>query len=187
MTEVIIDLNKIKENTKNIVKKYHDYKYFIAVVKTNAYGLGYDIVPSLVEGGVNYLAVSYLEEALKIRKIDTKTPILCLQPILATEIEEAIKNNITITISSLDYLKKLNINNKIKVHIKIDSGMNRLGIKSNKELKEMIEIINTNNTSITTNQYKCKRKGKLIPISFRNMYTLPGRNKIFKRTRKRIW
>lgn len=147
MSNVIVDLKKIESNTKKIISKFNNYKYYIAVVKTNAYGLGFEIVPSLIAGGVNYLAVSYIDEALKIREIDKNIPILCLQPIDALDIDKAISNNITITISSLNYLKSIysTINKKIKVHIKIDSGMNRLGVSSKEELNNVVNLINDNN------------------------------------------
>lgn len=66
-TYALINCDTLKENVKEIVNKYH-YKYYIGVVKANAYGHGDYIVNSLIEGGVNYLAASSLEECLNIRK-----------------------------------------------------------------------------------------------------------------------
>ena len=146
MSNVIIDLDKIKDNTMKIVNKYSTYKHYIAVVKTDAYGLGLDIVPSLIEGGVNYLAVSYLDEAIKVRKMNKLIPVLCMQPISKEDISVAISNNITITVSSFDYLTEIlpYIRSNVKVHLKIDSGMNRLGFKTKEELDEAISLIKDN-------------------------------------------
>lgn len=67
-------------------------------------------------------------EALELRKVIKEIPILCLGVIPKEFINECIENNITITISSLKYLEEIkdSINNSLKVHIKINTGMNRL-------------------------------------------------------------
>ena len=67
-TFVEVNIDSLKENVSNIIKKYNNYKYYIAMVKSNAYGHGYYIVNDLIESGINYFAVSSLEEALEIRK-----------------------------------------------------------------------------------------------------------------------
>ena len=76
-TYVEVDLDNIGNNVKNIIKKYNDYKYYIAMVKSNAYGHGMYIVNTLIENGINYLAVSSLEEAIMIRKYNKNIPVLC--------------------------------------------------------------------------------------------------------------
>lgn len=145
-TFVKINLDLASKNVEEIVKKYPDYKYYIGVVKSDFYGHGIQIVNELIKGGINYLAVSYLDEALAIRKISS-IPILCLQPISLNDIELAIANNITVTVHDFDYFEKLNkleINNNLKIHLKIDSGMNRLGFKSELEIKTVVDEINNN-------------------------------------------
>lgn len=141
-TYVEINLNNISDNIKNIIKKYPDYKYYIGNVKGNAYGHGYEIVNTLVDSGINYLAVSSLDEAISVRKINKTIPILCTEIIEESYINEAIKNNITLTVDNIDYLK--NINSKCKIHIKVNSGMNRLGISNKKDFNELINYIKSN-------------------------------------------
>jgi len=145
-TYVEINLDTLKNNVKSIIKKYNNYKYYFGVVKSNAYGHGEYIVNSLVEGGINYLAVSYLQEAINVRKYNKETPLLCFVPIDIEDLEIAIKNNITITIANYEYLKELckKLNNNIKVHIKLDCGMNRLGFKDKEELEKAYELISNN-------------------------------------------
>ena len=58
----------IKNNVLEIKKKYPDYQYYIGVVKNNAYHHGMKCVLDMMEGGINYLAVSSLEEAIMVRK-----------------------------------------------------------------------------------------------------------------------
>ena len=137
-TYVEVDTDIISSNVKNIIEKYNDYKYYIGVVKGNAYGHGGYISKIVVESGINYLAVSSLEEAIDIRKY-TDTPILCLEPISLDYIDECIKNNVTITISNYNYyknLKETNIKN-LKVHLKLNTGMNRLGFTKYEEVAEI--------------------------------------------------
>ena len=65
-TYALINCNTLKRNIQNIKENYH-YKYYIGVVKANAYGHGDYIVNTLIQGGINYLAASSLEECLNIR------------------------------------------------------------------------------------------------------------------------
>ena len=141
-TFVEINLDNISNNVKNIIKKYNNYKYYIGMIKSNAYGHGMYIVNTLIEAGINYLAVSSLDEAMEVRKYNKDIPVLITEIVDTDLIDEAIKNNITLTIDSLDYLK--HINKKCKVHIKIDSGMNRIGVKSRLEFNEIYNYIISN-------------------------------------------
>ena len=80
-TYAVIDLDVLKNNIVNIKKEYPDYEYYFGVVKGNAYGHGSYIVNTLIEAGINYLAVSSLEEALDVRSYNKDIPILILEPI----------------------------------------------------------------------------------------------------------
>lgn len=148
-TFIEINLDNIIKNVKNIIKKYPDYKYYIGMVKSNAYGHGMYVINEMINNGINYLAVSNLEEALDIRRFNKDIPVLCVEPIELDSIDVAIKNNVTITIHDIDYFKKINdqIKKKIKVHIKIDTGMNRLGIKDKDEFNEIVKLIKENDNS----------------------------------------
>jgi len=140
-------LNNIKDNVDKIIKKYNDYKYYIGVVKADSYGHnGYEVVKTIIDGGCNYLAVSSLDEALEVReKFDI--PILCLGIINSKYISICEEKNIDVTVTNLDYLKEIKDRN-INIHIKIDTGMNRLGVKEKEEFNSMIEIINNSNLNL---------------------------------------
>lgn len=142
-----IDGKLLESNAKEIISKYKGYEYYIGVVKNNAYGHGMKVVQNLIKGGINYLAVSSLEEALQVRKFALDTPILVLEPVDLDFVDDAISNKITLIVDSLDYLKnlhKIDLPYELKIHLKLDTGMNRLGIKSEKEVKEAIKIISKN-------------------------------------------
>lgn len=145
-THVKINLDNIKNNITEITKKYNNYDYYFGVVKGNCYGHGIQIIETLIKNGINYLAVSSLDEALEIREINKNIPILCLQPIDTEYLDICSKNNITITVHSSTYVKNIkNIDNPITVHIKIDSGMSRLGFNNKNELKKTISLLQKNN------------------------------------------
>lgn len=142
-TYLEINLTNLKYNVQTLINKYSNYKYHFGVVKSDCYGHN-DIatVKTIVEAGCNYLAVATLEEALAIRKEMDNIPILCLGIIDTKYIPECIENNITVTISNLKYLKQITTKtNNLKVHIKINTGMNRLGVNNRKEFNEMYDLI----------------------------------------------
>ncbi len=155
-TYIKVDNEVLKNNVKEIISKYDKYKYYFGVVKGNAYGHGDYVVNDLIKGGINYLAVSSLEEAISIRKYNKDIPILCLEPIDIKYIDEVIANNVTLTIESLSYteeLVKISPKKEVKVHLKIDSGMNRLGINNRDELNEVIALIKDNKNIVLEGIY----------------------------------
>lgn len=135
-----INLDNIKNNVKTIISNFTGYKYYIGVVKADTYGHNSkEVIKSIIDGGCNYLAVSSLDEAMEIRK-EFNIPILCLGIIDSKYIDICINNNIDITIPNINYFREIK-DKKVTAHIKIDTGMNRLGIKEKEELNE---IFNTN-------------------------------------------
>ncbi len=150
-TYVEVNLKNIEENIESIIENNDSYKYYFGVVKADSYG-HYDIktVKSIIKGGCNYLAVATLDEALEIRKFNKEIPILCLGIIPRKYLKLSMKNNITVTISNQEYIKNIDFNELVglKVHIKINTGMNRLGFDKKSEfefvynelLKNQIEI-----------------------------------------------
>lgn len=146
-TYAVVNKKNIYNNVKEIKKKYPGYKYYIGVVKNNAYHHGLDAIKPMLDAGINYLATSSLDEALKVRSIYPNIPILVLERVHPEYIKEVISNNITLTIDNvmdIKELSKLKLKEEIKIHLKIDSGMNRLGFKDKKELMEVSEIIAKN-------------------------------------------
>ena len=104
-TYVEVNLDNLTANIKEIKKTYPNYDYYFGVVKGNAYGHGIEVVNTLINAGINYIAAATLDECLNIRKINNKIPILCLQPIHPKEVVICAKNNI-IRKKLLIYTKK---------------------------------------------------------------------------------
>ncbi len=146
-------LSNIEDNVKTIITTYPGYQYYFGVVKADSYGhCDNEVVKRIIKGGCNYLAVSSLEEALQIRKELKDIPILCLGVILPQFLPICIENKITITIPSLEYGKNMpkELLPKLICHIKIDTGMNRLGLKNEKEVTELYSYLK---------KYGCKTEG----------------------------
>ncbi len=147
-TKLEIDLRKIKNNTKLLCKSYSDYTYKMVDLRDNAHGLGFKIINTMNDNGINYCLVGSIKDALEIRKFNKKINILVNYYVDEEEIYDCINNNITITIFNeqcLDLLLKLNIKDKLKVHVLVNNGSNLLGVNDNLELKNIVDKINTHN------------------------------------------
>ena len=130
---VEIDNSIIRENAKLMCSLF-PHKWNIAVVKGNAYGHGYGIIPALIEGGMNAFAVSNLDEALKVREYTKDRPVIMLQPIPSEYLSIAGDNDISVCVNDFDTYKEIVESGlKLKLQFKVNSGMNRLGF-SDKEL-----------------------------------------------------
>ena len=128
-----IDLSAVKYNHKKILSLLGNNTKIMAVVKANAYGHGIVEVSRVLEKlRTAYLGVATLDEAMVLRNAKIKLPILILGSILPEEAETAVKNNITLTLCNKELFKKLaslsSKKIKPKVHIKIDTGMGRIGV-----------------------------------------------------------
>lgn len=140
-----IDLTGIKHNVEHIRNTYNNYEYYIGVVKANAYGCGYyKVIETMEKAGINFYAVGNINEALEVRKYSDKG-IIILTPVFEEVISTAIENNISVTVDSLEYLKSLDNASGLKIHIKINTGMNRFGTSSKEEIKEIIDYARENN------------------------------------------
>jgi alanine racemase len=150
-TWVDIDLDKLSSNIEILRKT--SCKAIFGVIKANAYGHGdIEIARHLESLHVSYLCVSSLDEAIHLRNHYIKSPIIVLGYTETDHLATAIEKNITVVIPSIDWLKKAIANthslNRLTLHIKVDSGMNRVGIKSIPEFKEVLTLSKANNLRI---------------------------------------
>ena len=155
MNKLVIEKEALRHNIEQIkkfaTKSGQDDKgnplKIIAVVKANGYGLGIvEYTKFLVDNGIDFFAVSTIEEALLLRENGIKEKILMLSSTAIKEdVKKLVENNIIITIGSQNDVKiaeevASEKNMKIKAHLKIDTGFGRYGfIYSNRE--EMIQVL----------------------------------------------
>lgn len=153
-----INIDAMKYNVKNIRKITSPGAKIMAVVKADAYGHGYRrVCKSLLESGVDCFAVAMAAEAKEIRRSGFDVPVLILGATPDSEAEEIVRYDIIPNVYNYEfaeYLSQIAVgqNKNVKIHLKIDTGMSRLGFVAgddNTELiKEIIKISNLPNIII---------------------------------------
>jgi len=132
-TRVEVDLKILADNFRAI-KAYVNNSKVMPILKANAYGHGLVRVAQLYQNlKVDYLGVAVVEEGILLREMGIKMPILVLGGVWGNQIPLFLKHNLAITASSIDKLKQIDetasqMKVKAKVHLKIDTGMERLGV-----------------------------------------------------------
>ncbi len=132
-----VDLGALEFNYRQIRKRIPEDVKFLAVVKADAYGHGAIPVSLRLEKlGVDYLGVAIPEEGVELRKGGVQTPILVLGGIYGGEVDHIFRFRLTPVIFRKDSLKILSREaerrrRKVKVHLKVDTGMGRLGVPLN--------------------------------------------------------
>jgi len=139
MEKIEVNLKNVIDNCKNIKSKFPGYKYYMGVVKSNAYGLGMKAIKEISKE-MDYLVVGNIEEAIQVRKSKIETPILVLLPLNIKEVKKYEKYNVTATLDNIDVIDKIK-NYRLKVHLKLNTGMNRFGLNSQEELKKAYDLI----------------------------------------------
>lgn len=131
---VEVDIAALKHNFAQVKSLLAPDVRVAAVVKSNGFGHGY-VEPSraFVEAGADMLAVTRIDEAVTIRNAEVSAPILIFAPIQAANAAEAITADFDITVSSLGLLQAVSdaarrAKKTARIHIKIDTGMGRLGV-----------------------------------------------------------
>lgn len=141
-----INTENIRNNIDFLKSQIRDSTKIIAMVKANAYGCGMLEISHLLEKlGIQDFGVALVSEGVKLRASGIKSNILVTSQFLESDFENIIKHNLSVSASDIDMLNKLNIyaksqNSKVKIHIKFDSGMGRLGFNENNIFDSIKEI-----------------------------------------------
>ncbi len=164
-TRAEIDFSKLAYNVEQIRRHIHgEYPKrkikICGVVKANAYGHGIEqISRQLVNFGIDFLGVANYDEAIRLRKHIPDTPILVFGTLIHSKLEPAKyvsllhKHNLTATVASFDTAKFLNeysrkFKSKFKVHIKIDTGMRRIGLDYKRAYRNILQIASLKNIEL---------------------------------------
>lgn len=145
-----IDVDALKENVCALKKMTN--KKFIAVIKANGYGNGdVAIAKACLESGADLLAVSSLDEALSLRHAGIDSELLILGYVDPIHLGICVKENVTVTAVSNHWVKMAFQQQcaGLKVHLKVDTGMNRIGFKTLEELKVGVEQLQKMKAEIT--------------------------------------
>ena len=131
-THLEVNLARLRENYQVIARHVAPARVML-VLKANAYGHGLVAVARMLEGLQPYsIAVAYLEEALRVREAGVRTPVLVLGGIVGSQIPRFLENDVMLTASSVDKLLAIDecagaMGVRARVHLKIDTGMERIG------------------------------------------------------------
>lgn len=145
-----IDLDAVRFNLSSMRGMLDENVKIMAVVKANAYGHGLSrISRTLVENGIDYLGVATVDEALVLRSSGILVPALVLGSVLEEEARVATENDITLTLCDhglLEILIKISkeTGTRPRVHLKVDTGMGRIGVWHEEALPFVKEVHSKN-------------------------------------------
>ncbi|MCI5108763.1 MAG: alanine racemase [Candidatus Pacebacteria bacterium] len=141
-TWIEIDRKKIEHNYKVFRSIISGGTKLCGVVKSNAYGHGFfEYAKELSSLGIDYFAVDSVVEGIRLRKEGITEPILILGYTLPERMQEAVDNDLSITISNIDSLEAVKKIKGAKVHVKIDTGMSRQGFLEDQQ-EELFKLLN---------------------------------------------
>ncbi|MBQ9858581.1 MAG: alanine racemase, partial [Oscillospiraceae bacterium] len=152
-----IDLDNIRYNYRSMRAALKPTQKFLGVVKADAYGHGaVKIAEVLEKEGADYLAVACIDEAVTLRNAGIKLPILILGITDPKYTDVLVENNITQAVGSLENAAKMSeiavkMGKTAKIHLKVDSGMGRVGFtchSGHDPLSEMVQAANMPNLDV---------------------------------------
>ena len=147
-TQINVNLSALRKNIHTLKDLLPEQTKSLVMVKANAYGTGMKRTAVFIEElGIDYLGVAYTDEGVQLRNYGVKCPILVMSP-GANDFHDCIEYDLEPAIFSLklldDLVGTLILKKRIgfPIHLKIDSGMNRLGIKP-ADIASFIDILNS--------------------------------------------
>ena len=176
-TWIEIDLAAITNNCKHIIRETGTP--LLAIVKGNAYGHGaVEVSRAAVAGGATWLGVARFCEARELRLNEIDTPLLVLGMVSAEEVDEAIARNVTLTLHSAESLqlyaaRARAANRAVRVHLKLDTGMGRLGVLAEEIMPFTRQALSE--TGIVVDGHKSAANGGRATTAFHTViHTLAG-------------
>ncbi len=165
MSRAVLEISGegIRENCRNIFK--YTGKKIIAVVKSDAYGIGIRYMAPLLENvdEVEYFAVASPDEGAILRSLGVRKKILVLGGVLKEEIETLLENNLIPVVSDMNHYKLVK-DLKIPFHVKFDTGMGRLGFTEPVKLEGMVEGIMSHFSTPTDRDFSMAQVGAFKKI-----------------------
>jgi alanine racemase len=149
-----VDLQAIRENFRAIAKFVAPRSRVIAVVKANAYGHGApEVALALEQAGAAMLACADIEEGIVLRQAGVRAPILVFGALSISDLDGLFEYNLTPTISTPGAARSVQAaaarhNARLRCHLKIDTGMNRLGFRHDNLRRTLPELVASANLSI---------------------------------------
>jgi len=127
-TKATIRLGAIRRNTQRIIAAYPGYRYYMAVVKADAYGYrGEKVIDAMLQGGANCLAASLLEEGLFLRERYPDLPILLFTPVAPEQMALCVQNKLWVTVADLKQAQQAAKVPGLQVLIRANGGSDIFG------------------------------------------------------------
>ena len=151
-TQAIINLQAIRNNVRNLKKYLGRSTSVIAVVKADGYGHGeVEVAKAAFEAGAEMVSVATPDEAVRLRVASISGDILVMGPSPLAFAEKAAELGITITVSSAEWLQAALDSSKsfikpLKIHVKVDSGMGRIGLRTVDELRSLVTVVESSDS-----------------------------------------
>ncbi|MCA9611306.1 MAG: alanine racemase [Myxococcales bacterium] len=148
-THLQVDLGQLAHNYRAIDAFVGEATNVMPILKANAYGHGLvEVARRLQTLGAPYVGVAYLEEGVRLRREGITTPILVLGGLVGEQIPRFLEHDLTLAASSVDKLRAIDAcaaatGRRAKVHLKIDTGMERIGVhwySAEKLLEESLRV-----------------------------------------------
>ncbi|KXH80949.1 alanine racemase [Sporosarcina sp. HYO08] len=147
-SKAIIQLEAIRNNVRNLKSYLGNEKFIIAVVKADGYGNGaVEVARAAFQAGAHMVSVATPDEAIELREAGIVGDILVMGPSPTNFAPTAAELDIIVTVSGAEWVTSAIQNNDsfgkpLKIHVKIDSGMGRIGLRETVSLHALIEVIN---------------------------------------------
>ncbi|WP_045510708.1 alanine racemase [Bacillus amyloliquefaciens] len=144
-----VDLDAIKKNIRAIRRHIPNKSRIMAVVKANAYGHGsVEVARQALESGASELAVASVEEGIVLRRAGITAPILVLGFTALSCVKKSAVWNITLSAFQVSWIKKANqilkkeaVSKRLSIHINVDTGMGRLGVRTEEDLLAVVKAL----------------------------------------------
>ncbi len=148
MNKFVLDISAIQNNITKIKNNLKPNTKFCAMVKANAYGHGIKVIAKNISSIVDFFGVASVSEALVLRRSNISNKILVVGAFESNRARLAVIHDISVAVSSLQDLIVVDkvarrLGMLAKVHIKINTGMNRLGTSSKQEFEKMLNFLQT--------------------------------------------
>lgn len=141
-TFAVVDTQAITENVRRICRFLNPQTKLLVAIKANGYGHGaYEVLMAATRGGASLFGLASLEEAIELRNRGVDVPLLMLGAVSPRALQTAADHNVAMTYTDswgpLEDIPQLS--RPLSVHIKVDTGMTRLGLHTNEEILECVE------------------------------------------------
>ena len=147
-TQLRVNLDALLNNYSKL-NALNNKKIGLAIVKADSYGLGSKVIADhLYKNGVRHFATATLEEAIELKDVIKDSMVLVLGVTNPQNVKYAVENKVSLTCPSKEWLEESlvqlqQIEGKLKIHVKIDTGMGRIGTSDLEELKEIDNLLDS--------------------------------------------